>query len=60
MKQPQQGRFRLGISKSFFTKRVLRHGSRLPRKVVELVSLEVFKRGMDVARGLAVDLAVLG
>ena len=43
-----QGRFRLGIRKNFFTKRVTKYWNRLPREGVESPSLEVFKRRVDM------------
>jgi len=41
------GRFRLHVRKKFFTMRVVKHQTRLPREAVDAPSLEVFKARWD-------------
>jgi len=43
----KEGRSRLAIRKKFFTTRVVKHWSRLPRESVDAPSLEVFKARLD-------------
>jgi len=43
----QEGRFRLDIRKIFFTMRMMKHWDKLPREVVDALSLETFKVRLD-------------
>ena len=45
----EERRFRLDIRKKFFTMRVVKHCSRLPREVVDAPPLETFKVRQDRA-----------
>ena len=47
----KQGRFRLDIRRKFFTHRLVTHWNRLPKEVVDALSLETFKGRLDVALG---------
>lgn len=49
-----QGKFKLGIRKKFFTEKVIRSCSGLPREVVESSSLEAFKEILDMALAVMV------
>lgn len=40
----QQGRFRLDIRKNYFMERIVKHGNRMLREVVESASLEEFHK----------------
>ena len=47
----KEGRFRLEVSRKFFTHRALRHWNRLPREAVDAPSLGVFKTRLNEALG---------
>ncbi|KAJ7425572.1 hypothetical protein BTVI_02481 [Pitangus sulphuratus] len=49
-----QKRFRLNIRRNFFTEMGVRHWNGLPGDVVESVSLEVFKKSLDLTIGAMV------
>lgn len=43
-----QERFRLDIRKTFFTERVISHWIKWSREVMKPLSLQIFKRSLDV------------
>jgi len=45
----RQGRFRLDIRRKFFIRRVMTHGNRLPKEIMDAPSGEAFKARLDVA-----------
>ena len=47
----RQRKFRLNIRRKFFTQGVVTHWNRLPKEVVDALSLEALKARLDVALG---------
>ncbi|KFP88821.1 hypothetical protein N310_13051, partial [Acanthisitta chloris] len=43
----KEGRFGLDMRKKFFIQKLVRHWHKLPREVVDALSLEVFKARLD-------------
>jgi len=54
----REGRFRLDIRKKFFTMSVVKHWHRLPRDVVEDLSLETCKAMLDRALSNLIELKI--
>ena len=47
-----KGMFKLNIRKIFFSGRMVLHWNKLPKRMMELPSLEVFKKRVDDPSGL--------
>ena len=45
----RQGRFRLDISKKFFTQRVVMHWNKFPKEIMDAPSLDALKARLDIA-----------
>jgi len=54
----KQGSFHLNIRKHYFTVRVTEYCHRLPRKVVESPSVEIFKSHLDMGLGNRLQMAL--
>lgn len=48
-KELHQGRFGLDIWKNLFSESVFKHWNKLPREVIESLSLEIFKKHVNVS-----------
>ena len=49
----KEGRFRLDIRKKYFTIRLMRHRSRLPREVVDTPSLDISRDRFGLDRAVS-------
>ena len=47
----RQGRFRLDIGREFFIQRVVMHWNRLPKEIMDALSMEAYKARLDVVLG---------
>jgi len=52
----REGRFRLDIKSTFFTRMVVKLWNRFPREVVDVPSLETFKARLDGALSNLIEL----